>query len=165
MDNLFKALPRDLQWEILSEFVGTHVVRNGKLMRKLMLDITKDQAKYLARYRPCYDWLYNHHNDEDNKMLFARWFYNSFNDDDHIRTCAKFAGQNQIMFCRDIDTDETIYMYRKEIENQYFNDNWEAQFTPINVLDVSVVLPPFIKHEYPSYEYTDKKKRLLKQDV
>jgi hypothetical protein len=35
MDNLFKALPRDLQWEILADFVGTHTVRNGKLIRKL----------------------------------------------------------------------------------------------------------------------------------
>jgi hypothetical protein len=35
MDQLFKALPRDLQWEILVDFVGTHTVRNGKLMRKL----------------------------------------------------------------------------------------------------------------------------------
>ena len=44
MDNLFKALPRDLQWEILSEFVGTHAVRNGKLMRKLDNKI-KDRLK------------------------------------------------------------------------------------------------------------------------
>ena len=44
MDKLFKALPRDLQWEILSEFVGTHVVRNGKLMRKMTGEI---QARLL----------------------------------------------------------------------------------------------------------------------
>ena len=160
MDNLFKALPRDLQWEILSEFVGTHVVRNGKLMRKLMLDITKDQAKYLARYRPCYDWLYNHHNDEDNKLLFADWFYNSFNDDDHMRTISKFEGSNQILFCRDQYTYETIYMYRRPLQtpdlNAYYDYNWEAQFTPINPMDL-IVLSPFKKNYYPSYEHTNKK--------
>ena len=36
MDSLFKALPRDLQWEILENFVGTHIVRNGRLRRKLI---------------------------------------------------------------------------------------------------------------------------------
>ena len=40
MDQLFKALPRDLQWEVLADFVGTHVVRNGKLLRKLDNTIT-----------------------------------------------------------------------------------------------------------------------------
>ena len=44
MDELFKALPRDLQWEILSEFVGTHVVRNGKLMRKMVGNIQGELA-------------------------------------------------------------------------------------------------------------------------
>ena len=34
MDNLFKALPEVLQWEILTEFVGSHVVRYKKLRRK-----------------------------------------------------------------------------------------------------------------------------------
>ena len=34
-DELFIKLPRDLQWEILETFVGTHIVRNGKLMRKM----------------------------------------------------------------------------------------------------------------------------------
>ena len=34
MDQLFKALPQDLQWEVLTEFTGTHSVRNGKLIKK-----------------------------------------------------------------------------------------------------------------------------------
>ena len=44
MDNLFKALPSDLQWEILQDFVGTHVVRNGKLMRKMTGNIQGELA-------------------------------------------------------------------------------------------------------------------------
>jgi hypothetical protein len=38
MDKLFKSLPTELQWEIMEKFVGTHVVRNGKLRRKLRHD-------------------------------------------------------------------------------------------------------------------------------
>ena len=36
MNQLFMALPSDLQYEVLAEFVGTHVVRKGKLLRKLV---------------------------------------------------------------------------------------------------------------------------------
>ena len=152
-DQLFIALPRDLQWEILEKFVGTHTVRNGKLRRKLVLNINSAQQKYLVRDRPCYDWLYNRDNEEGNKLIFSDWFYNSFNDDDHMRTFAKFAGSNQILFCRDENTNDTIYMYRKPISEPYFNSNWEAQF----IKDDLIVLPPFKKHVYPSYPYTNKK--------
>lgn len=41
MDQLFQQLPRDLQWEVLIEFVGTHVVRNGKLIRKIAFSTTQ----------------------------------------------------------------------------------------------------------------------------
>ena len=34
MEQLLKALPRDLQWHILAEFVGSHAVRKGRLMKK-----------------------------------------------------------------------------------------------------------------------------------
>ena len=153
MDQLFNKLPRDLQWEVLSEFVGTHVVRNGKLMRKLVLKLNLAQQKYLVRDRPCYDWLYNRNNEEENNMIFSEWFYNSFNDDDHMRTFSKFAGSNQIMFCRDQNTDATIYMYRKPCQDEYFDDNWEAKF----VKEDGTVLMPFKKNVYPSYPFTNKK--------
>jgi hypothetical protein len=35
MEKLFRNLPTDLQWHVLQNFVGTPVVRNGKLLRKL----------------------------------------------------------------------------------------------------------------------------------
>jgi hypothetical protein len=46
IDQLFNALPRDLQWEILSEFVGTHAVRKGKLMRKLVEPFQHSPLKF-----------------------------------------------------------------------------------------------------------------------
>ena len=38
MEKLFKDLPRDLQWEILTEFVGSHSVRKGKIIQKIVFD-------------------------------------------------------------------------------------------------------------------------------
>jgi hypothetical protein len=35
MEKLFRSLPTELQWEILCVFVGSHVVRNNKLRRRL----------------------------------------------------------------------------------------------------------------------------------
>jgi hypothetical protein len=54
MDNLFKALPRDLQWEILSEFVGTHAVRNSKLLRKITGEY---QVQSIKKILPINLWL------------------------------------------------------------------------------------------------------------
>ena len=141
MDTMFKALPQDLQWEILSEFVGTHVVRNGKLMRKLKLDINSDQIKYSIRERLCYPWLCNLRNDEANKRIFAQFP----------------ANDTYMMCCRDYRTDETIYLYRRMIlVHSVWTFIWQAQFDPVK-LDDSAIPEPFIKHSYPSYPYTNKK--------
>ena len=60
MDKLFKALPRDLQWEILSEFVGTHVVRKGKLMRKLVFNVPHQTLKHrIFHTNPKWPWRYS----------------------------------------------------------------------------------------------------------
>ena len=140
MDQLFKALPKDLQWEILTEFIGTHVVRNGKLIRKIVLNTINHQVKYLIRNRPCYGWLYKRNNEELNKRVFVRFPSN---------------GRN-MMFCRDIDTNDTIYLYYKQILiHSIWEFVWEAQFET-DVLE-KLDLPPFIKRHYPSYPYTNKK--------
>lgn len=81
MDQLFKALPRDLQWHILVYFVGSHSVRKGKLMKKL-----------------------------------------------------EFGSKHKLV--------------------QHMAKRWRMEF----ILNDSVILPPFEKHSYSSYEYTDKKK-------
>jgi len=150
MDNLFIALPRDLQWEILSEFVGTHVVRNGKLMRKLGNKI-KDQLKATS-FDPSKElWLKpclihctpSAHLQLNTYMLACVWFYSG----------------NLLKICEDSNTREISFVYSKP-----FHKVTETPQTPIiSVLDDSIVLTPFIKHEYPSYEYTDKKKRLLRK--
>jgi hypothetical protein len=144
IDKLFKALPRDLQWEILSEFLGTHVVRNGKLRRKILLNTINYQVKYLIRHRPSYYWLYKRDKEEDNKRVFA-----------------KFPGNQRMMFCRDFHTDETIYLYyKKTLIESVWEFLWVVRFAPSRLED-SIILEPFVKHSYPSYPFTNKKKSIF----
>ena len=147
MNKLFKALPRDLQWEVLSEFVGTHVVRNGKLMRKIVYfkfpgSVFREMGKYavnvagLARVRTCLKWLYDRKDD--------------------IQHYVRFYGEQRVIFCEDALSGKTIICYRKIIDDLPL---WEVHFTPDTIED-SVTIPPFVKHDYPSYPFTDKKRRI-----
>lgn len=136
MDKLFISLPRDLQWEILSEFVGTHMVRNGRLRRKLTVHITLDQYMYSFRDRAWYDWLYY----EDTYMRI--WL-------NHVK------GKNMLV-CRDRD-ETTIYMFRIQGgDPSSLEFGWKTQYTP-NRWEDSIVLPPFKKNTYLSYPFTNKK--------
>jgi len=109
MDHLFKALPEALQWEILTEFVGTHVVRNNKLRRKLTGEIHSAllrnykssripilDFRYLNYYQSKYDWIY---------FLLRGW----------------------------------------ALKREWFRTQ------------PTIDLPPFVKHHYQSYPYTNKK--------
>ena len=157
-DQLFIKLPRDLQWEILEDFVGTHIVRYGKLMRKMILDINSAQAKYTLRDRPCYYWLYDHHNDEQNDTIFARWLSINFNVFEHRHIWDQFVGNRIMLFCRDQYTNDTIFVYRNFEQQHYL---WKARFSPSELKEDSIVLPPFVKHTYPSYPFTTKKNNLF----
>ena len=151
MWQLFKALPRDLQWEILSEFVGTHVVRNGKLMRKIIYVMMNgrlmrqlEDNKVLPiintiRLRHRLAWL-------NELVIDARPKYIRFNT----------LNQQMIKFCHDGITGDTIFCYRKIVDNQRL---WEVQYPTFRAED-AISLPPFVKHESPSYPYTNKKRRI-----
>lgn len=142
MDQLFKALPRDLQWEILSEFVGTHVVRNGKLIRKIVYStmnlrlIRQLEDGYFVpvlnpiRVRQRLLWLSDR--PEDARPLYIRF--------------ATLVNQH-IKFCDDGVTGDTIFCYRKIVDHHVL---WEVQNPTPRAVD-AVTLPPFVKHSYPSY--------------
>ena len=137
MDELFKALPRDLQWEILSDFVGTHVVRNGKLMRKLGNKI-KDRLKETSDICSKELWL---------KPLLVL-YYPKEHIYDNIYTigCAWFNSGIFMKICEDSDTGEIMYFYSNQLICKYTKT---PQIDIISVLDDSVILPPFVKHYYP----------------
>jgi len=139
MDQLFKALPRDLQWHILTEFVGSHSVRKGKLIQKIVFDDRHEMIQYLVfRIMNCTIWTYKSN-------------YNA-------ATLAQMRDGSQMMFCEDPVTGELGYVFRKRVkrESSWMSKSWTVEYAPMNN---SVVLPPFEKHSYPSYEDTDKKKR------
>jgi hypothetical protein len=151
MNNLFKALPHDLQWEILSEFVGTHVVRKGKLRRKMTGEI---HLRLLNTMRCNYGGLY---------LKFKPTIYmpdcvtRVDCDGICIETKALLLAKYKmyVFLCTKTVNKDIKMSYRYVIANQVY----------IVPLDNSVVLPPFKKNNYSSYEYTDKKKGLLKKKV
>lgn len=137
MDELFKALPRDLQWEILEDFVGTHVVRNGKLMRKMAGNIQRELADKMSS--EC-DKLYL-----KNNPSFKLAGTCLTNDNIHFNKFLLFRRDNMAVYLCFLASCEMFYMY----------STLSGCFI-IPITD-SIVLPPFVKHEYPSYPFTNKK--------
>jgi len=136
MEKLFKDLPRDLQWEILTEFVGSHSVRNGRLIKKIKFD-------------------YRHE-----MLLLHGTFHRPKISDDWVTDCNARAfgwlrNLSQIMFCHDLVSGEIGYLLRMRVIHSSPME-WKLEYTPMND---SVILSTFEKHYYPSYEDTDKKKK------
>ena len=139
MDKLFKALPRDLQWEVLTEFLGTHVVRYGKLMRKIVYTMD-NRVRMGHRVRQCLPWLHERHPDDALPM--------------YIRFTT--LGNHQVKFCYDGFSGDTIFCYRKIIDHHTL---WEVQY-PLPRAEDTITLPPFVKNVYPSYPFTTQKRRI-----
>ncbi len=139
MYQLFSALPRDLQWEILALFIGSHSVRKGKLICKLGRDARTVVIEDIPQVTRCYIHLYN--------------------IDFNAKTFVCLRDGSQLMYCEDPKTGETGYMYRKRITR---HASWEPrcygrQYT--SMARQATALPPYVKHMYPSYPDTEKKKK------
>ena len=155
MDKLFKALPSDLQWEILADFVGTHVVRNGKLMRKMTGEI---QAQLLDKMpinfgmriiKLCIK----------SKLVQMNGNIYDPNTNLCVRSSTKLKGPvfRLLNFCENLVTGEIFYLYiSNKIREEEIREG-EKRIKILTPIDNGIVLPPFIKHDYPSYPYTDKK--------
>ena len=146
IDKLFKALPRDLQWEVLTVFVGSHAVRKGQLIKKINLDIKYKLIQVMARIQKCYIGQY----------IIA------FNTTSFVQ----LPNGSQLMFCECPYTGYMGYKFRQVLKREcsWMPKAYGLQYTS---LTYSAPLPPFEKHAYPSYEDTDKKKalRLSKKPV
>jgi len=139
MDKMFKNLPRDLQWEVLTVFVGSHSVRKGKLIEKLVSGIKFHRIQEMRRIQKCYIGQYIQ---DFNTMSFVQ-----------------FSDGSQLMFCECPYTGQKGYKFRQVIKREC---SWmpKAYGLEYTQLTRSPPLPPFEKHSYPSYEDTDKKKSL-----
>lgn len=138
MEKVFNNLPRDLKWEILTVFVGSHSVRKGKLIKKMVFGSNHEMVRDIPRIQKCYIGAYNH--------------------DFNAKTFVSLADGSQLMFCEHPIYGEMGYMFRKRLvrECSWMPKCYGQQYTPLNDL---VVLPPFEKHSYPSFPDTDKKKK------
>lgn len=138
MFQLFRELPRDLQWEVLSIFVGSHAVRKGKLIARLVPDDRSRLIERIPRVEVCHIHLYKIN-------------YNA-------KTFVCFRNGNQILYCENPRSGEAGYTYRRKIPMNHSNATrtWNNQYTP---LAVSLHLQtPYVKTTYPSYLDTEKKK-------
>lgn len=144
MDQLFKALPRDLQWEILTEFVGTHSVRNGKLLRK----ITREhQVQSFKKILTMNLWL---------KDRRYHLMYKTNNPRCTLGDLKVLTILMPVLNC----LDRAVYLCETPLGELLYIYNTPTSRFEIP-LDEKNSLPEFIKHIYPSYPYTDKKKRII----
>ena len=143
MNQLFKALPRDLQWEVLTEFAGTHVVRNGKLIKKIVFD----ERHQMLMERPSIRKEIGI--DYDTSFFWAE-------------TAVIMSNERYLAFGEGSGSGRLAYGFRKIVPGDDDNRPWHGVNMKITYMDDSVALPPFVKHFYPSYEDTDKKKKRKK---
>lgn len=144
-EKLFKALPRDLQWIILSEYLGTHVVRNGKLMRKMTGAIQSrlldSMPQMMLGRRPQQLNL-------KSKPMTSR-FRNSWFKSFDTPAAQGVHGFRSLSVVEDHNGIPS-YEYTSHIDGQ---DRVEIS-TPI---DNNTALEPYERHNYQSYQFTDKK--------
>lgn len=145
METLFKSLPTELQWEILCVFVGSHVVRYNKLRRRLNGKVQKEILANTIEYSA-------------SRRLHLK-IQPIFNPDKipwvgKYSTVAiiNFSEGGKRLLIENSDTGQLSYWYM-------CNNRWV-----VLIMD-DLVLPPFIKHVYPSWESTDKKKGIIWQKV
>ena len=138
MDKLFKALPRDLQWEVLTVFVGSHAVRKGQLIQKLNnLDSKYQLIRDMARIEKC---------------CIGQYIV-AFN----TKSFVQLPNGSQLMFCECPYTGYMGYKFRQVLKREcsWMPKAYGLQYTSLTYSDP---LPPFEKHTYPSFPDTDKKK-------
>ena len=142
-EQLFKSLPRDLQWEILTDVLGTHVVRRGRLMRRLdggvqrkLLDSMPQKPTRIGR--PLHLGLKSSAIEGTDGNQWTKHF-----DGLGLRESQGLQGSRSLSVIEDSEGNPS-YRYVSRIVGK---DDVDI-ITPI---DNSIVLAPFVKHDYPSY--------------
>ncbi len=148
IDQLFNKLPRDLQWEVLEQFVGTHVVRKGRLLRKLVFNTPHQTLKpALIHIDPKFPWRYGKYG-----IITVHPEIPAFlSDNVNILSYTLLPSGCKIMYC-----EGTIKKHMRYIIFRTANKHciWDHE---VFQLDDTVPSGPFIKHDYPSYPFTNKK--------
>ena len=166
MDQVFKGLPRALQWEILTVFVGGFAVRFNRLRRFMTGDVQKRIMKHNFELHDISSrnlWAKNivySHIPFRLEHLVNREFRRVFVEEDGIPGF-KMENSNiyQAIALTEFTRRETFAVLLKKkdtgsLSYGYYCWGRDWYITPVND---SIVLPPYVKHFYPSYPYTNKK--------
>lgn len=172
-DEIFTKLPRELQWEILTDFVGGYVVRYNKLRRIMSGEL---QEKLVEHIFGLNQWSW--------RSLWLKPFVRfPFSDFDHLgmsilnRYLVLYYRSDGTLYDSWIDPElveivavaefsrrgECVVLFQSKVDGQLSygvhtsrNKGFDGRWF-IREVDDSVVLPPFEKHVYPSYPCTNKK--------
>jgi hypothetical protein len=151
MDKLFKALPRDLQWEILTEFVGTHVVRKGRLICKLVIpDQFPTLKRNIIHNNRDFPWRYGKYG----KITVHPEIPGFLSECVDIMSFVTLTDDAMVMYCEGTITKKKSYIFRTATKMVQNRPTWDHERF---MIDDSVILPPFVKHDYPPYPFTNKK--------
>ena len=178
VDQIFKMLPQELQWEILVEFVGGYAVRFNRLRRILSGEIHEKIVahNFDLNHRSCRSlWLKPFvifpfsYNDHLTSQIINRWKVTSYRSDgtiwddydpekEHnpdllsIVAVAEFSRRGEcVVLFKSKYTGQLSYGFQLG-HNMDRIGRWH-----ITDINDSVVLPPYEKHVYPSYPNTNKK--------
>lgn len=143
-EQLFKSLPRDLLWQILSEFVGSHSVRNGKLIKKIVFDERHQILQKIPRIRMP-PW-----HPPDVADMFPNSVVEFSNGTQLLFTTHPELGIGLNGYLFVSNTIRSDIPESMKIRKEYWvsQNNWFCNGDK-----------PFKKHVYPSYPDTDKKKK------
>ena len=180
VDQIFKMLPQELQWEILTDFVGGFAVRFNRLRRLLSGEIQEKIVEHNFALN-CRSWrrlwlkpfVRFPFSDHDRLWILIsnRWRVTSFRSNGTIR---EICGLNMV---NDYDSELidivavaefsrrgacVVLFEAKDSKNLSYG--FRTDHGPgcggrwyITDINDSVVLPPYEKHVYPSYPNTNKK--------
>ena len=149
MENLFQNLPRELQWEILTVFVGTHVVRYNKLRRKMTREI-QDQLRENTKHSYFY---------ENTRLTLKQnacyygdgntpWYWENSSNPAFFTITQVVLGVHGNLFAlfKNRYTGDLCYGFYSR-----------ARKWTMTLVEDNTTLSPYVKHQYSSYPYTNKK--------
>jgi len=178
LSQLFKALPRDLQWEVLSEFVGGFTVRYNRLRRLFSGELQEKIMNHTfnlnhwswrsLRLKPFIRFPFSDY-DRLSSRIRNRWNVTSFRCDGtiwddydpdneydpdllNIVAVAEFSHRGAcVVLFESKNTRQLSYGFQLGCKMDFIG-KWY-----ITDVDDSIILPPYEKHIYPSYPNTNKK--------
>ena len=153
IDQLFNKLPRDLQWEILEQFVGTHKVRNGKLLRQLVFNTPNQTLKHnIFHINPKRAWHYSKYGTITTNLVTPCFLSEAVIILSYVQMT---SDGYRIMYCESTTNRKQSYIiFRTATKTVDGREIWDDERF---LTEDAKILEPFIKHCYPSYPFTNKK--------